>query len=128
GGLRVSAPPEQLCCGALHAHSGDGDGARKLARMNIDAFAGSDAPIVVNAAGCGAHMKAYGELLAGDPAWAERGAAFAGRVRDATEVAAPGSARSATSRPLRVVYQDACHLAHGQKIRAQPRARLRAIP
>jgi glycolate dehydrogenase iron-sulfur subunit len=79
----------------------------------------------VNAAGCGAHLKAYGDVLADDPAWADRAAAFAKRVRDASEVAAP--AKSRTARPLRVVYQDACHLAHGQKIRAQPRALLRAI-
>ncbi len=124
-GRRVSAPVEQGCCGALHAHSGDGDGARELARFNVDAFAGSGHPIVVNAAGCGAHLKAYGEVLAGDPAWAERARAFASRVRDLSEVATPG--KGATRRPLRVVYQDACHLAHGQKIRAQPRALLRAI-
>src|SRR4029079_8206300 len=68
---------------------------------------------------------AYGDVLAEDPAWAERARAFAARVRDVTEVATP--TRSATRRPLRVVYQDACHLAHGQRIRAQPRALLAAI-
>ena len=125
GGRRVSACAEQRCCGALHAHSGDGDGARELARLNIDAFSGSGAPIVVNAAGCGAHLKAYGEVLADDPAWADRARAFAARVRDASEVAKPAPRR--TSRALRVVYQDACHLAHGQKIRKEPRALLRAI-
>jgi glycolate dehydrogenase iron-sulfur subunit len=125
GGRTVSAPVEQVCCGALHAHSGDGEGARRLARYNVDAFAGSDAPIVVNAAGCGAHLKAYGEVLAEEPAWAERARAFASRVRDVSEVAKPTALR--TARPLRVVYQDACHLAHGQKIRQQPRALLRAI-
>jgi glycolate oxidase iron-sulfur subunit len=124
-GRRVSAPVEQVCCGALHAHSGDGDGSRELARFNVDAFAGSAHPIVVNAAGCGAHLKAYGEVLADDPAWADRARAFASRVRDLSEVATP--VKRATSRPLRVVYQDACHLAHGQKIRTQPRALLRAI-
>jgi glycolate dehydrogenase iron-sulfur subunit len=124
-GRRVSSPWEQVCCGALHAHSGDGDGARALARLNIDAFSGSNAPIVANAAGCGAHLKAYGEVLADDPAWAHRASAFATRVRDASEVARP--AARTTSRPVRVVYQDACHLAHGQRIRQQPRALLRAI-
>jgi glycolate oxidase iron-sulfur subunit len=121
----VSAPVEQVCCGALHAHAGKGDEARSLARLNVDAFAASTSPIVVNAAGCGAHLKAYGEVLAEDPAWAERARMFASRVRDVTEVAKP--ARLSTGRPLRVVYQDACHLAHGQKIRSQPRALLRAI-
>ncbi|HYK97753.1 MAG TPA: heterodisulfide reductase-related iron-sulfur binding cluster, partial [Candidatus Acidoferrales bacterium] len=125
GGRRVSSCGEQVCCGALHAHSGDGEGARALARLNVDAFSGSDALVVVNAAGCGAHLKAYGEVLADDPAWAERAKAFAARVRDATEVARP--APGATPRAVRVVYQDACHLAHGQRIRQQPRALLRAI-
>jgi glycolate oxidase iron-sulfur subunit len=124
-GRRVTSPIEQLCCGALHAHAGDGEQARQLARLNIDAFAGNELPIVVNAAGCGAHLKAYGDVLHEDPAWAERGRAFGARVRDATEVARPRADRVA--RPLRVVYQDACHLAHGQRIRAQPRALLRAI-
>ena len=124
-GRRVGAPVEQVCCGALHAHSGDGNGARELARLNVDTFAGSDMPIVVNAAGCGAHLKAYGEVLAEDPAWADRARAFAARVRDLSEVAKP-EPRSAP-RPMRVVYQDACHLAHGQRIRQQPRALLRAI-
>ena len=125
GGHSVSAPIEQVCCGALHAHAGKGEEARELARRNVDAFTGSVAPVVVNAAGCGAHLKAYGDVLAGDPAWAQRATAFAKRVRDVTEIAAP--LRAATARPLRVVYQDACHLAHGQKIRLQPRALLRAI-
>jgi glycolate oxidase iron-sulfur subunit len=125
GGRKVSAPVEQVCCGALHAHAGQGEDARALARLNVDAFSGTDVPIVVNAAGCGAHLKAYGDVLADDPVWAERAGAFAKRVRDVTEVATPS--RGATRRPLRVVYQDACHLAHGQKIRSQPRALLRAI-
>jgi glycolate dehydrogenase iron-sulfur subunit len=124
-GHAVTAPIEQMCCGALHAHAGDGERARELARLNIDAFAGSDLPIIVNAAGCGAHLKAYGDVLQDDPAWAQRGRAFGARVRDATEVARPRPDR--VGRPLRVVYQDACHLAHGQRIRSQPRALLRAI-
>jgi glycolate oxidase iron-sulfur subunit len=124
-GRRVTSPIEQLCCGALHAHAGDGEQARELARLNIDAFAGTNLPVVVNAAGCGAHLKAYADVLHEDPAWAQRGAAFAARIRDATEIARPRPGR--VPRPLRVVYQDACHLAHGQRIRAQPRALLRAI-
>jgi len=124
-GHRVTAPIEQVCCGALHAHAGDGEQARALARYNIDAFAGADLPVVVNAAGCGAHLKAYGDVLHEDPAWAQRGRAFAARVRDATEIARPRPSK--VSRPVRVVYQDACHLAHGQRIRTQPRALLRAI-
>jgi glycolate oxidase iron-sulfur subunit len=124
-GHTVSVPEEQTCCGALHAHAGDGDRSRQLARYNVDAFSGSDAKIVVNAAGCGAHLKDYGHVLADDPLWADRARAFAARVRDVTEVVKPAPNR--TRRAVRVVYQDACHLAHGQRIRAQPRALLRAI-
>jgi glycolate oxidase iron-sulfur subunit len=124
-GRRVTSPTRQVCCGALHAHAGDGEQARALARSNVDAFAGNDLPVVVNAAGCGAHLKAYGDVLHEDRAWAQRGREFGARVRDVTEVARPRAGRVA--RPLRVVYQDACHLAHGQRIRAQPRALLRAI-
>jgi glycolate dehydrogenase iron-sulfur subunit len=121
----VSVPDEQTCCGALHAHAGDGERARQLARYNVDAFSGSETKVVVNAAGCGAHLKDYGHVLAADPFWADRARAFAARVRDLSEVVKPVPAR--TRRAIRVVYQDACHLAHGQRIRAQPRALLRAI-
>ena len=127
-GKRVTACAEQTCCGALHAHAGDGETARELARLNIDAFSGNDAPIVVNAAGCGAHLKAYGEVLAGDPAWAARAKAFGARVRDASQSVTPAAVGIAAPRPIRVVYQDACHLAHGQKIRREPRALLAAVP
>jgi glycolate oxidase iron-sulfur subunit len=121
----VSVPEEQTCCGALHAHAGDGERARQLARYNVDAFSGNDAKVVVNAAGCGSHLKDYGHVLAGDPFWADRAKEFAARVRDVSEVVKPAPGR--TRRAIRVVYQDACHLAHGQRIRAQPRALLRAI-
>jgi glycolate oxidase iron-sulfur subunit len=121
----VTVPEEQTCCGALHAHAGDGERARELARYNVDAFSGNDAKVVVNAAGCGAHLKDYGHVLADDPLWADRAKAFAARVRDVSEVVKPVPARA--KRALRVAYQDACHLAHGQRIRAQPRALLRAI-
>jgi len=127
GGHRVSACVEQTCCGALHAHAGDGETARELARLNIDAFSGSSAPIVVNAAGCGAQLKAYGELLDDDPAWAGRARTFSARVRDASQAVAPAAVESRAPRPIRVVYQDACHLAHGQRIRREPRALLAAV-
>ena len=127
-GKRVTACVEQTCCGALHAHAGDGETARELARLNVDAFAGAVGPIVVNAAGCGAQLKAYGELLADDAAWAERARAFSARVRDASQAVRPAAVGGRAPRPLRVVYQDACHLAHGQKIRREPRALLAAVP
>jgi glycolate oxidase iron-sulfur subunit len=124
-GLTVSTPIEQTCCGALHAHAGDGERARELARLNIDAFAGNDAKVVVNAAGCGAHMKDYGELLADDPAWADRAKGFAARVRALSEVLKPRPRRAPGA--IRVAYQDACHLAHGQRVRTQPRALLQRM-
>jgi glycolate oxidase iron-sulfur subunit len=125
GGHQVSSPAAQTCCGALHAHAGLGDRARELARQNVAAFSGGS-PIVVTAAGCGSHMRAYGELLASDGMAADA-RAVAARVRDASEVVSPADARRTLSRPIRVVYQDACHLAHGQGIRKQPRDLLRAI-
>jgi glycolate oxidase iron-sulfur subunit len=85
--------------------------------------------IVVNAAGCGSTMKTYGELLADDPAWAGRAARFASRVRDVTETLA-GLPPQAARQPIqaRVGYHDACHLAHAQGVRAEPRALLQTIP
>jgi glycolate oxidase iron-sulfur subunit len=121
--VEVVDVPGQACCGALHAHSGDRDAARDLARRAIAAFerAGVDA-VVVDAAGCGAHMKEYGHLLADDPAWRERAASFAAKVRDVTEYLASLDLPQRLGRlDMRVTYQDACHLAHAQRIRRQPR-------
>jgi glycolate oxidase iron-sulfur subunit len=129
-GAEVAVPPAQQCCGALHAHAGDPDAARRLARANIAAFeAAGVETVVVNAAGCGAHLKGYGHLLRDDPAWAGRAEAFAGRVMDVTEfLAAAPLAGPLGPVPLRATYHDPCHLAHGQRVRAQPRALLRAVP
>ncbi len=127
GGRTVGSPAEQGCCGALHAHSGLGDRARELARRNVAAFGDGSSPIVVTAAGCGAHLRAYGQVLRDDPL-AERATRMASRVRDASEVVTPAAAPPSTGPRVRVVYQDACHLAHGQGIRRQPRDLLRAIP
>ena len=86
--------------------------------------------IAVNAAGCGSAMKEYGELFADDPAWADARAAISAKVRDVTELLVELGEQRAIRRPLaaRVVYHDACHLAHGQGVRAQPRALLQGIP
>lgn len=127
-GFAVIAPAEQGCCGALHAHDGDIDFARKLARENIAAFERTgEAPIVVNSAGCGAAMKEYGELLSGDPVWAERARAFSARVRDFSEFVAAHGGPGGGRFEARVTYQDPCHLAHAQRIREQPRELLRAL-
>jgi glycolate oxidase iron-sulfur subunit len=130
-GCEVSAPGGQGCCGALALHAGEIEQARALARHNIEVFerAGADR-IVVNAAGCGSAMKEYGELFAGDPAWTARAQAVSARVRDVSEVLIGLGESRATRHPIRarVVYHDACHLAHGQGVRAEPRALLEAIP
>jgi len=130
-GCRVSAPASQGCCGALPLHAGRIEQARALARHNIEVFEKSGVDqIAVNAAGCGSAMKDYGELFADDPAWAARAKAIAAKVRDVTELLAELGEQRAVRRPLpaRVVYHDACHLAHGQGVRTQPRALLQGIP
>jgi glycolate oxidase iron-sulfur subunit len=129
-GLEVAVPRAQRCCGALHAHAGEPEAARALARATIAAFEESEVEaVVVNAAGCGAHMKAYGHLLRADGAWAARAAAFARKVVDATEFLARAPLVGPLGPlPLRATYHDPCHLAHGQQVRAEPRALLRAVP
>ena len=130
-GCDVLAPPEQGCCGALALHAGRLDEARAFARRTIEIFerAGVER-IAVNAAGCGSSMKEYRQLLADDPAWAERARAFSARVRDVTEIVSELGAPQAPRHPLalRVAYHDACHLAHAQGVRQPPRDLLRSIP
>ena len=130
-GCSVAAPGEQGCCGALPLHAGGIDQARRLARHNIDVFerVGVDR-IVVNAAGCGSAMKEYKDLLAADADWAARAHAFSAKVRDVSELLVELGEPRAPRRPIhaRVVYHDACHLAHGQGVRTQPRTLLQAIP
>ena len=127
-GFDVDAPAEPRCCGALQLHAGDDAPARELAKRTIEAFEGYD-HVVVNAAGCGSAMKDYGHLLRDDPGWAERAREFSGRVRDASELLAEFEPRAPrTELRMRVAYHDACHLAHAQGVRAQPRALLSGIP
>jgi glycolate oxidase iron-sulfur subunit len=129
-GYRVLAPAAQQCCGALQAHAGERELARQLARHNITVFDNTPGTwIAVNAAGCGAMMKEYGHLLADDPLFASRARAFSQRVRDLSEILAMAPLRGPLKPvPLRVAYDDPCHLLHGQKIRQQPRQVLRQIP
>lgn len=130
---RTSA--RHACCGALHAHNGELEGARRLARDTIERFdrladaQGAPLPVVVNSAGCGAHMKAYGRLMRDDEAWRERAQRFGTRVKDFAEFLAPHAGRiepklPAGALPGKVTYDDPCHLCHGQQIRSQPRALL----
>jgi glycolate oxidase iron-sulfur subunit len=130
-GCEVILPPDQGCCGALNVHGGDMDGGRAMARRNIAAFEGLGVDaIIVNAAGCGSTLKEYGHLLHDDPAWQARAQAFATKVKDVHEFLATIDLNTEALGPLpiRVTYQEPCHLAHAQRITAQPRKLLRAIP
>ena len=113
--FNVSTPSEQGCCGALHAHAGDLEGARKLARQNIAAF-NSDTPIVTNAGGCGAMLTTYAHLFANDKELAELAANFSARVRDVSQQLATVEMRTAPS-PVDtpVTYDTSCHLLYGQR-------------
>lgn len=132
-GCEVYTPETQGCCGALPQHQGQVPQAEDLARQMIDSFAPLDLDaIIINAAGCGHTLKEYGHILQGDPEYAQKAADFASKVRDVQEflaairLTAPLSPLKEGSFP--VVYQDACHLLHGQRISLQPRQLLRQIP
>jgi glycolate oxidase iron-sulfur subunit len=129
-GCDVFVPVGQECCGALSTHTGREPEGLARARRTIDVFEQYDVDaIVVNVAGCGSTMKDYGVLLADDPVYAERAAAFSAKVRDVTEVLASLEPRAARHPiPARIAYHDACHLGHAQQVRLQPRAVLRTIP
>jgi glycolate oxidase iron-sulfur subunit len=122
-GWRVVVPRSQGCCGALAAHSGRLASARRLAARNAGAFADADV-VIVNAAGCGAHMKELGDLIG------DEGRVLSGRVRDLMEFLAESGVESPASAGGldRVAYHDPCHALRAQKITAQPRDVLRAIP
>jgi len=130
-GCEVVVPPDQGCCGALHSHSGDANGARRLSRRNIEAFeaAGPLDAVVVNAAGCGSAMKECDRLFADEPGWAGRARRLADSTRDVLELLSELDDLPLTRRvEARVAYHDACHLAHGQGLRSGPRGLLARIP
>lgn len=130
-GCRVSVPAGQGCCGALSLHAGRKQEALGYARRligQIDAL-GGDGPVITNAAGCGSTLKEYGKLFADDPDWRDPAARFSARVQDVTELLeqiGPHAERHPIA--AEVAYHDACHLAHAQKVRSQPRAVLGQIP
>jgi glycolate oxidase iron-sulfur subunit len=129
-GCDVVVPAAQGCCGALSVHNGREAEAQRYARRTIDVFeaAGVDA-VVVNAAGCGSSMKEYADLLEDDPEYAQRAARLAAKVRDVAEFLVElGPVAERHPLETTVAYHDACHLAHAQGIRSQPRALLRQIP
>ncbi len=129
-GCDVLVPARQGCCGALSTHNGREPEAQRFARSIVDTFEAADVEyVVVNAAGCGSTMKEYAELLADDPAYAGRAEAFAAKVRDISEILDElGPVAPRHRLDMTVAYHDACHLAHAQGVRAQPRRLLDAIP
>jgi len=129
-GCEVVVPAGQVCCGALPAHAGVRDVARNLARANFAAFpAGNFDAIITNAAGCGSTLKEYTHLFAADGKEHDEAADFSSKMRDVSEFLADlGLTAPLRNLPLRVTYQDSCHLVHGQKIREAPRKLIRAVP
>jgi len=138
-GCEVVVPDGQVCCGALCAHAGVRDTARELAQRNMDAFLRKEFDaIITNAAGCGSTLKEYPQLFQGSEnasgETSEKARQFSSKVRDALEfladlgLSAPLRDLSRDGAPLRVTYQDSCHLVHGQKVREAPRKLIRAIP
>lgn len=128
-GFAAVTPSAQGCCGALHGHAGDLEGARALARVNIAAFEGADVEtVVVNAAGCGAAMKGYAQLLADDAEFATRAAAMTEKIVDISEILVRYGMRQGASVPARVTYDAPCHLLHAQGVAEAPLEMLRSIP
>ncbi|MDT4898500.1 MAG: glycolate oxidase iron-sulfur subunit [Acidobacteriota bacterium] len=129
-GCSVRAPSAQVCCGALHAHAGDLEGARQLARRNIDAFADeADAKIITNAGGCGALLVAYAHLLENDAEYAKCARDFSARVRDISQqLETTGIRQGAALDESVTTYDASCHLLYGQRATEAPLEMLRAIP
>jgi glycolate oxidase iron-sulfur subunit len=127
-GYALRLAPAQKCCGALHAHAGNRDSARRLAKENIAAFEASGAEFVaINSAGCGSAMKEYGHLLAHDPGWGARATAFAAKVRDVSELLAAAGPVPAKGAEVRAAVDHPCHLQHGQRLASPPAKVLGAI-
>jgi glycolate oxidase iron-sulfur subunit len=132
-GCEVVIPKTQGCCAALPEHQGQTEQAKALARQMIDSFANSDVDfVIINAAGCGHTLKEYGHILEDDLQYRDKAKEFAAKVRDVQEFLATVGLTAKLSpladKPLTLVYQDACHLLHGQKISVQPRQVLQQIP
>jgi glycolate oxidase iron-sulfur subunit len=129
-GCEVVVPKEQLCCGALAAHAGVRDIARRLARTNMEVFLRENFDAVLtNAAGCGSTLKEYEQLFQPDDPAHEKAREFRGKMRDITEFLDElGLVAPLGELPMRVTYQDSCHLAHGQRIREAPRRLIRSVP
>jgi glycolate oxidase iron-sulfur subunit len=132
-GCEVVIPKSQGCCAALPAHQGQTQQAQALARQMIDSFADTDVDaVIINAAGCGHTLKEYHHILEKDPDYQAKAQQFVAKVKDIQEFLMEVGITTPLSplhpQDLKIVYQDACHLLHGQKISAQPRQMLRQIP
>jgi glycolate oxidase iron-sulfur subunit len=132
-GCEVVIPKSQGCCAALPEHQGQTEQAKTLARQMIDSFADTNVDfVIINAAGCGHTLKEYGHILEDDPEYAEKAKIFAAKVKDSQEflanVGLTAKLSPLTNKNINLVYQDACHLLHGQKISVQPRQLLKQIP
>lgn len=128
-GYRVIIPAGQVCCGALTAHLGEHADTERRVRRNANVFLREPVDfIVTNAAGCGAMLKDYGRWLEGDESYARSAESFAAKVRDVSQLLAAAPLEAKHEVRARVAYHDACHLAHGQGVRSEPRALLRSIP
>jgi glycolate oxidase iron-sulfur subunit len=128
-GVNVRIPEEQVCCGALHAHAGDLESARLLARRNVEAFGAGDSPIITNAGGCGAMLLTYGHLLGNDEQLADRARAFSARVRDVSQqLEATGVRQGAPVGNEKVTYDASCHLLYGQHAGDTPLKVLASVP
>jgi glycolate oxidase iron-sulfur subunit len=132
-GCEVVIPRTQGCCAALPAHQGESAQAEALARQMIEVFESAQVDyVVINAAGCGHTLKEYGHILQDDPTYRDRAHTFSAQVRDVNEFLAEIGLTTPlhplTEGELPIVFQDACHLIHGQKISLQPRQLLRQIP
>lgn len=133
-GCEVVVPRGQVCCGAIHYHSGAGEPAMQLARTNVEAFHADDVDaVIINVAGCGSMLKDYGhvahELQPGDDKTFQQLDKFAGKVKDVSEfLSSLGPVKPTGEIKLRATYHDACHLCHAQKIREQPRELLSLVP
>lgn len=130
-GCEVHTPPEQDCCGSLHAHNGEWSLAQEMARRNIDRISPENYDAIIsNAGGCGSHLKHYAELLKDDPHYAPLAKLWDSKVKDVHEwLLEIGIEKPSTEQPSRkVTYHESCHLSHGQKIVGQPRELLRKIP
>jgi len=130
-GCEVHTPPEQDCCGSLHAHNGEWSLAQEMARRNIDRIPPENYDAIIsNAGGCGSHLKHYAKLLKDDPHYAPLAKLWDSKVKDVHEwLLEIGIEQPSAGQPDRnVTYHESCHLSHGQNIVGEPRVLLRTIP